>query len=131
MLGIGRFGRLCFWFKPKRANDGNEAEDSGEDAPSVPHDRYDGDGKRRSPDGGFAPVVAALDRMTASMISIEKSRDERAERLLDLETRKFELERNKFELQARKSEIKREDRKALLRVFGNLSGAFNRIADKI
>lgn len=114
--------------------DDSGAEDSGEAPPSVPNDpdaAHEVLGKRKISHGGLSPLVDAIDRLTANMMSFEKGRDERSERLLALENRKYDLERSKFELEARKLEIEREDRKGLMRVLGNLAGAFHRVADKM
>ncbi|KAG6556171.1 hypothetical protein Mapa_002112 [Marchantia paleacea] len=113
--------------------DASGAEDSGEAHPSAHggNGAHGSAGRRTKPNGGWSPLVAAFDRLSANMLNIEKGRDERSERLWALENRKYDLEKNKFELQARKVDAEREDRKGLVRVLGNLAGAFHRMADKM
>ncbi|BBN08334.1 protein MpTRIHELIX9 [Marchantia polymorpha subsp. ruderalis] len=113
--------------------DASRAEEhSGEAHPSAHGNGTHGSaGRRKKPNGGWSPLVAAFDRLSANMLNIEKGRDERSERLWALENRKYDLEKNKYELQARKVDAEREDRKGLVRVLGNLAGAFHRMADKM
>ncbi|KAL2628530.1 hypothetical protein R1flu_013216 [Riccia fluitans] len=114
------------------AEDASAPEENGEPHPSGHSgDGIQGPAVRKKKSNGSSSLVAAFDRLSANMLNIEKGRDERSERIWALENRKYDLERSKYELQARKVEAEREDRKGLVKVLGNLAGAFHRMADKM